>query len=450
MTNWTPGDVSGLQALTDSDHLYPEHINELRDAVDNRPSITVGLIGSGADFICDGLADNVQIQSAVDSLSETLGGKIFIKSGLYQINADIVITNPNVTICGEGNGTILKLGDNINRPIIKIESTSTFSRCENLKIDGNMANNTVAPAAGLSGILSNANDGIFRNLNIINCGSWGIVFYHASRNKILNSSFDSNNYAIRIHNYSHNNLVQGNNITNNVWGISIYDGGVGEDCIGNRVINNYIYNCTGTDHTLAQSGISCNNAPFSFIHGNTIESNYGRGMQLFAGSYSSIISNNNIRNCGLISQPTSEDIMTGCAGIDTGPDSYLQIINNHVQGCGDAGIWVSGNIYNIIQGNYCLNNGQNADSRSRGSANGITLNFDPDTTYEHCSYNIISENYCLDLQTTATQQYGIKEWMGDTTNYLNNNYIGNYTKGNVSGGILLIGSTCTKYGNVEI
>ena len=34
MTNWTPGDVSGSQTLTDADHLYPGHVNELRVAID--------------------------------------------------------------------------------------------------------------------------------------------------------------------------------------------------------------------------------------------------------------------------------------------------------------------------------------------------------------------------------------------------------------------------------
>lgn len=456
-TTWTNGDISGSQTLNDLDHLYPVHINEIRVAVNtlesstsSLPFVTVGLTGSGCDYICDGTADDVQIQAAIDSLSATLGGGIYIKNGLYDITNDIEITNPNVTIIGSGSGTILKLASTINRPIFQVKSTALSTVIENLKLDGTKSSNTV-PDLGNHGIYTASSDGIFQNLTIINCYNGGIWVYQGSKNRILNNNIDGCGYmAIRINNYSHNNLVYGNNITNNTWGISLYDGGVNQPCIGNRVVNNYIYNCTGTDHTLAQSGISILNAPFSFIHGNTIESNYGRGMQLFGGSYSSIISNNNIRNCGLISQPTIEGIMTGCAGIDTGPDSYLQIINNHIQGCGDAGIWVSGNIYNIIQGNYCLNNGQNADSRSRGSGNGITLNFDPDTSYKHCSYNLVSNNYCMDLQASATQQYGIKEWMGDTTNYLNNNYIGNYTKGNVSGGILIVGSTCTKYGNTEI
>ncbi|MFZ2881564.1 MAG: hypothetical protein WA019_00670 [Candidatus Moraniibacteriota bacterium] len=35
MNNWTPGDVSGEQVLTEADHLYNTHVNELRAAIDN-------------------------------------------------------------------------------------------------------------------------------------------------------------------------------------------------------------------------------------------------------------------------------------------------------------------------------------------------------------------------------------------------------------------------------
>ena len=33
--NWTTGDVSGSKTLTDNDHLYPAHFNEIRDAMDH-------------------------------------------------------------------------------------------------------------------------------------------------------------------------------------------------------------------------------------------------------------------------------------------------------------------------------------------------------------------------------------------------------------------------------
>lgn len=444
MTNWTPGDVSLSQILTNNDHLYPEHINELRAAVTGRPSVSVGFTGSGADFICDGTLDNVQIQQAIDSLSAVFGGKIFLKSGTYDIGDDIEITNPNVIISGEGNGTILKLANTINRPVIQIKSTALFPIIENIKIDGNKANNTI-PTFGNHGIYSASSDGIYQNITFINCYNGGIWVYHGSRNKIINNSIDGCNIAVRINNSSDHNLVANNSITNNDWGVSIYDGGVGAICSRNKVINNYIYNCLGENPAISLAGISVLNSPYTLVDGNTIKDNYGRGIECFNGSYGTIISNNHISGCGLPSALVDGLIMVGCAGIDTGPDYYLKIINNTVTGCGDNGIWVSGNYYNIISGNHCINNGQNADSRTNGTACGILLNID--TT---CSYNLVSNNYCIDNQGTATQQYGIKEWQGEDTEYVSNYYIGNYTKGNTDGGILLVGATCVKANNAEI
>lgn len=439
---WSNGDVSLSQTLTDNDHLYPAHINELRSAISNGPVVTVGM--SDADFICTGTSDDVQIQAAIDSLSAILGGIIFIKPGLYQINDDIVITNPNVTISGVGNGTILKLRDNINRPVIQIKSTALFSIIENIKIDGNKANNTT-PTFGNHGIYTNSSDGIYQNITFINCYNGGIWVYKGSRNKILNCSIDSCNIAIRINNSSNYNRILNNSITNNDWGVSIYDGGVGEICVGNKVVNNYIYNCLGENPSISLAGISVLNSPYTLVDGNTILDNYGRGIECFNGSYGTIISNNHVSNCGLPTVLVDGAIYVGMAGIDTGPDFYLKIINNTVTGCGDNGIWVSGNYYNIISGNHCINNGQNADSRTNGTACGILLNID--TT---CSYNLVSNNYCIDNQGTATQQYGIREWQGEDTDYVSNYFIGNYTKGNTLGGILTVGATSTKLNNAEI
>ena len=81
MEAWTLGDVSGLEALTDEDHLYPAHINELRAAVRNHPFVTIGR-SLPCDFLCDGTDDNVQIQEAVNYVGALGGGEIRIKKGI--------------------------------------------------------------------------------------------------------------------------------------------------------------------------------------------------------------------------------------------------------------------------------------------------------------------------------------------------------------------------------
>jgi hypothetical protein len=58
------------------------------------------------DFVCDGAADDVQIQAAIDSL--TAGGEVFIKKGTYDISATIIL-GLDVKLNGEGYGSLLKL-----------------------------------------------------------------------------------------------------------------------------------------------------------------------------------------------------------------------------------------------------------------------------------------------------------------------------------------------------
>jgi hypothetical protein len=62
-------------------------------------SVTVARSGS-ADYICDGVQDDVEIQAAVNTVNAAGGGTVFIRSGTYRISAAIVIPE-NVTVFGE-------------------------------------------------------------------------------------------------------------------------------------------------------------------------------------------------------------------------------------------------------------------------------------------------------------------------------------------------------------
>ena len=80
-TTWSNGDVDGGQTLTDNDHLYPAHINELRTAVNtvegNRVTY-VAPVGSTSDWT----TDVTNIQAAIDTSEEViLGEGTFYLSG---------------------------------------------------------------------------------------------------------------------------------------------------------------------------------------------------------------------------------------------------------------------------------------------------------------------------------------------------------------------------------
>ena len=60
-----------------------------------------------ADYVCDGIADQVEIQKAIDSLPSS-GGMIELFEGTFNFSDDVEITKSNVTIKGAGRSTILK------------------------------------------------------------------------------------------------------------------------------------------------------------------------------------------------------------------------------------------------------------------------------------------------------------------------------------------------------
>lgn len=65
-----------------------------------KTTITVG--SSGADYITDGTADNVQIQAAIDTCVTQGGGTVYIKEGTYYINSRLHLGGNNVTLKGAG------------------------------------------------------------------------------------------------------------------------------------------------------------------------------------------------------------------------------------------------------------------------------------------------------------------------------------------------------------
>ena len=108
MRTWSNGDVSLSQTLTDNDHLYPAHINELRTAF-NEGMVSVKDYGAVGDGVTD---DTVAIQTAVDA-----NATVFFPDGTYIISD---------TIRESTNGGARRLvGNNRLTTIIKSKSTMT-------------------------------------------------------------------------------------------------------------------------------------------------------------------------------------------------------------------------------------------------------------------------------------------------------------------------------------
>lgn len=76
----------------------------------NSPVVTVGnpaYAAEGADYSCDGVADNVQFQAALNALPATGGTIRIVSTGTFVFNAAVSRAINNVTIEGMGRGTYL-------------------------------------------------------------------------------------------------------------------------------------------------------------------------------------------------------------------------------------------------------------------------------------------------------------------------------------------------------
>ena len=98
-----------------------------------------------ADYVCDGTADNVEIQAAIDALP-VIGGTVQLSQGTFTAAAQISLKKLCSLIgSGGGRATTIILADNVNDDVlsyIQTDSASSFVYIGYLTIYGNKANQT--------------------------------------------------------------------------------------------------------------------------------------------------------------------------------------------------------------------------------------------------------------------------------------------------------------------
>ena len=196
-----------------------------------------------ADFICDGIDDQEEIQAAIDALPES-GGTIILLEGTYNISAPINILKNNITLAGVGWATKIYIvnGSNCDAIVIGNGLTSLSNIViRDLQIDGNGANQNYGVGLiylyGGSGyeikycciincylhsgsgdglVLSYANNNIIIGNIILSNYSNGISTYHSNNNIIYLNQSNSNAFeGIAIMQYSNNNIINGNQSNSN-------------------------------------------------------------------------------------------------------------------------------------------------------------------------------------------------------------------------------------------
>ncbi len=130
---------------------------------------TAGWTADDCDYLCDGTADDVEINAAIQALPST-GGEVVILDGTYNITATIAVNKDNVTLSGNGSATILKRMWNSSSAEGVITITASNGNCtiKNIQINGNNSSFT-----------STYNNGIYVNSGNYNSISGVITNYNA-------------------------------------------------------------------------------------------------------------------------------------------------------------------------------------------------------------------------------------------------------------------------------
>jgi hypothetical protein len=100
-------------------------------------------IKAGADYVCDGTADNVEIQAAITAAA---GGVVQLSAGLFNLAAGLTITVSNTKVVGAGFGSTRLYVVNGTNPAAAVSVTGTGTigvQISDLQIDCNKANNTI-------------------------------------------------------------------------------------------------------------------------------------------------------------------------------------------------------------------------------------------------------------------------------------------------------------------
>lgn len=136
------------------------------------PFVTVAGVGAAplhrefADYVCDGTADDVQINAAIAALPAG-GGKVVLSEGTFTLAAGISIpTSTKLHLVGAGRlKTLITLANGVNGDVIAAAGALGESEFEHFNINGNKANQTTGHGINCSFMASAR----FYNVDVRSC-----------------------------------------------------------------------------------------------------------------------------------------------------------------------------------------------------------------------------------------------------------------------------------------
>ena len=325
---------------------------------------TAGWTSADCDYLCDGTADQTEINNAITALPAN-GGEIVILDGTYNIIKKIDVTKDNVSIRGNGNATILKrmFDSYVKEGVITLTSRSGC-KIANLQVDGN-------------------------KISYTNSNNYSIYLDASSDNTVTGNTCNKNISGIRLSSSS-NNAVTGNTCNKNISGIDLNSSSdnkvTGNTCNNNnstgiRLSSSSDNTVTGNTCNKNISGIYLNSSSNNAVTGNTCNNNngYGTGIYLDASSDNTVTGNtcNNNDNYSIYLDASSDNTVTG------------NTCNKNI-----SGIYLSNSNNNIVTGNTCIR-GTGLATDYAASQHTIQLQGTGNR------YNLISNNNCMGKAVTS-------------------------------------------------
>lgn len=97
---------------------------------------TAGWTADDCDYLCDGTADDMEINAAIDALPSG-GGEVLLLDGTYNISSSVIIGRAGAVLRGSGPGTIIKRGFNGNTQNGVVGCSAANCCVRDLTINGN-------------------------------------------------------------------------------------------------------------------------------------------------------------------------------------------------------------------------------------------------------------------------------------------------------------------------
>ncbi|MCL0073115.1 right-handed parallel beta-helix repeat-containing protein [Dehalococcoidia bacterium] len=388
-----------------------------------------------ADFVADGVDDQVEIQAAIDALPAG-GGRVLLMEGTFIIAPDKafkghlagIILPSNTTLEGQGISTVLRLVDGFpSWNFIIATSGAKNAHVRALRIDQNATNQPGPPFQMMYGVALTDNtryssvEGIFVD-NIAYAEP--IALIHSSNNIIVNNVIEGSLGDCINLTASTSNIIA-NNVLTGVVGVAGYRPSEAIDLDKNNhynVITNNIIEATSIG--IGLRGLNSNNVikgntirnvaahaiymyderalganSYNIIEGNNITEPAANGISLRDSANHNIIRNNVIRSAG------SYGII-----LFNGDFRHLTITNNHIYASSVEGMLLFAVRYSLISGNQIAASSQRTHNTFHQMVLGNASN-----------YNLVTNNILLKGTYANKPRTGILVGVGTAGNVVKGN-----------------------------